>query len=710
MVTTSVLVVFGLSLAAALLLAAASKVFSVKEDPRVAEVEGVMPGANCGGCGFPGCSAAAAAVVAGEAPPEVCVAGGMDVAEAIAKVMGLSVAYKEPKVASLICSGGDRARQMFAYEGVRDCRAEAMLYGGEKTCGMGCIGMGSCVRACPFGAVRLGAEGLPIVNKALCRSCGKCAEVCPTGAIRITSFSASLLHVNKLDDCLAPCMQKCPVQLDVRTFIQQVKSGDYRSALLTLKNRNPLPAIVGRVCPHPCEDICRRKLVDEGVAINTLERFVADWEMDSGQRVPIHCGPDTGIKIAIVGGGPSGLSCAYFLRRLGHHPVIFESRAEAGGLLRYAVPEFRLPRHVVDWEVQGILDLGVELRTYMTLGREFGLKDLEEEGFKAMFLATGAWTTPLLDIPGSDARNLQGGVEFLTGLGSLWSSLRNQTVVIIGDTNTALDCARAVARMGARRTVVLSPNIQRKMPANKEEIERAKEIGAEVLFQTLPVSIVTDASGRGTKVWFQQCRYKDQEKATGEIIPLPDTDEIIEDVDLIIAATDRKPDLTPFNEASGLAGLKRSRRDTLDGDDTTMQTNLSNVFVGGEVRRGRSIVMEAVTDGRKAARSIHLFVTSGEVAQPVEPQVRVIPESILKDMRVKYTIPRVIAPEIPLDMRRQHFTMEVRRGIQEREAIKESSRCLRCGLTCYDAEAGFEFAGDRDVKPHPGSRKEQGNA
>ncbi len=709
MVTTSVLLVFGLSLSAALLLAAASRIFAVREDPRVQDVEAILPGANCGGCGYPGCAAAAAAVVAGEAPPEVCVAGGMDIAASVARVMGLAVAYREPRVASLICSGGDRARQMFAYEGLRDCRAEAMLYGGEKTCGLGCLGMGSCVRACPFGAVSLGEGGLPIVNKALCRSCGKCAEVCPTGAIRITSFSASLLHVNKLDECLAPCMQKCPVQLDVRTFIQQVKGGDYRGALLTLKNRNPLPATVGRVCPHPCEDICRRKLVDEGVAINTLERFVADWEMHSGQRVPIHCGPDTGIKIAIVGGGPSGLACAYFLRRLGHHPVIFESRAEAGGLLRYAIPEFRLPRHVLDWEVQGILDLGVELKTYMTLGREFGLADLEAQDFKAVYLATGAWKTPPLNIPGGDARKLMGGVEFLTGIGSQWSSLRDQCVVIIGDTNTALDCARATARMGARRTVVLSPHIQRKMAANKEEIERAKEIGAEVLFQTLPVSIVSGSSGQ-TNVWYQACRYEDEAKAGGAILPLPGTDGLVENVDLIIAATDRRPDLSAFQARSGLADLALNPKGVLTCDELTMQTNLPHVFAGGEVRRGRSIVMEAVADGRRAARSIHLFVTTGAVPRPQEPQLKVIPESILKDMRVKYSIPRVVAPEIPVDVRRQNFTMEVRRGIPERDGVKEASRCLRCGLTCFDAEAGFEFAGDRDVKPHAGPRKENGNA
>ncbi|WP_022662450.1 RnfABCDGE type electron transport complex subunit B [Paucidesulfovibrio longus] len=698
MIASSVAIVFGLSFVAAVLLAAASRVFHVEEDPRVAEVEACLPGANCGGCGLPGCSAAAAAVVAGEAPPEICVAGGMDTAAAIARVMGLSVDYREPQVAALICSGGDRAKRMFAYEGVRDCRAEAMLYGGEKSCGLGCIGMGSCVRACPFDAVRLGRDNLPVVNKALCRSCGKCAEVCPTGAIRITSFSASLLHVNKLVDCLAPCMQKCPVQLDVRTFVQQVKTGDLHGALLTLKNRNPLPLIVGRICPHPCEDICRRKIVDEGVGINALERYVADWEMNTG-RIPIHVAPETGRKVAIVGGGPAGLSCAYFLRRLGHHPVIFESHSALGGMLRYAIPEFRLPRNVVDWEIQGILELGVEVRTYMTFGKDFDLGDLESQGYEAVFLATGAWRNPRLYIPGDDARNIVGGVDFLTGVGSRWTNLKGRRAVVVGGTNSAMDIARSLVRLGAERTSVLTRHIPRKMAANKYEIEKAEEIGAEILVQTMPQSFELDESGRAVAVRYVRTEYPDEKKAAGEPRPVPGTEARLE-ADLFVVATDRVPDLSPYLDKRGLGPFRLTKQGTIIGDDMTMRTNLPHVFVGGELRRGRSIVMEAVADGRRAARSIHNFVTTGDVPMPTLPQERVVPESLLKGMRVRWRIPKVQPSEVPVKARLERFALEVRRGIGDREAVKEASRCLRCGFTCYDAEAGSEFAEDRDVTPY----------
>jgi NADPH-dependent glutamate synthase beta subunit-like oxidoreductase/NAD-dependent dihydropyrimidine dehydrogenase PreA subunit len=619
----------------------------------------------------------------------------MEIAEAIAKVMGQSVDYREPQVAALICSGGDRAKRMFAYEGVRDCRAEAMLYGGEKSCGLGCLGLGSCVRACPFDAIRLGEHNLPVVNKALCRSCGKCAEVCPTGAIRITSFSASLLHLNKLVDCLAPCMQKCPVQLDVRTFIQQIKSGDLRGALLTLKNRNPLPLVVGRICPHPCEDICRRKIVDDGVAINSLERYVADWEMHNG-RIPIHVAPDTGRKVAIIGGGPAGLSCAYFLRRLGHQPVIFESHAALGGMLRYAIPEFRLPRNVVEYEIRGILELGVEARTYMTFGKDFNLEDLEEQGFEAVFLATGAWKNQRLFIPGDDARNVVGGVAFLTGVGSRWTNLKGKNVVIVGGTNSAMDIARSAVRLGADSTRVITRHMRRKMTANKYEIEKAEEVGSELLLQKMPVSFETDAAGNAVAVRIVDSQYEDPKKPMGDPIPVEGTESRLE-ADLFVIATDRWPDLSPYVDRRGIGHFRMTKQGTIIGDDMTMQTNIANVFVGGELRRGRSIVMEAVSDGRRAARSIHHFITSGEVPLPELPQERVVPQSLLKGMKVRWRIPKVQPAEVPVKARLERFALEVRRGISDREAAKEASRCLRCGFTCYDSEAGAEFAEDRDV-------------
>lgn len=697
MVSTSIFLLSGLGFAAASVLAVASKVLHVKEDPRVAAVENCFPGANCGGCGYPGCSAAAAAVVAGEAPPEVCVAGGMDIATSVASVMGMSVSFKEPKVASLICTGGERAKQIYDYSGVEDCRAMSMLYGGDKMCGLACLGKGSCVKACGFGAIELSEEGLPVVNEALCRSCGKCAEVCPTGAIRIKGLSSDLLHLNKLDDCLAPCMQKCPAQLDVRTMIQQIKAGDMGSALLTLKERLPLPSVVGRICPHGCETICRRQIVDEGIAINSLERYVSDWEMASGGRVPMQCNPSNGRKVAIIGGGAAGMSCAFYLRRVGYEVHVFDRRESLGGMVRHAIPEYRVPHRVADWDVQGILELGVTPRTGLEFGKDFTLTTLNDEGFEAIFVATGAWKTPQLGIPGDTAPGVVDGVSFLTSLKHEPMDLAGKRLVIIGDTNTAMDVARSAGRLSAARIVVLSQHIKRKMSANKLEVERAEEIGAEILYKTKPTA-VKSADGGVISVEYVATEYKDPKKATGTPAPVEGTEAVV-DCDLVINCVDRVPDMTPFVGEDGESEFAVTKKGTIDADKVTLQTSVSNVFVGGEVYSGRATVVEAVADGRTAARSIHMLLTEGEAKKPEDQQLRVIPETILKGMKVKYTIPRVAVQEIPVAERRSTFKEEVSQPLDPSLARKEASRCLRCGLTCYDGEAGAEYAADPDVKP-----------
>lgn len=704
MVTSSILVLFLLGLTAAAVLAVASRVLHVKEDPRIAQVDNCFPGANCGGCGYPGCSAAAAAIVKGEAGPEICVAGGPEIAENIAAIMGTEVGFKEPKVAHNICTGGSRAELLFDYEGVEDCRAEALLYGGEKSCGLGCIGMASCVKVCGFDAIRLNDDGLPVVDMNACRSCGKCAEVCPTGAIRVSGLTMDLLHLNKTDDCLAPCMQKCPAQIDVRTYVQQMKMGDMRGALTTMKERNPLPLAVGRLCPAPCETICRRNIADEGVAIHTLHRFVADWEMNAGSRVQLDCNPRSGHRIAIIGGGPAGLSCAYFLRRIGHEPVIFEKREELGGMMKGVIPEYRLPSKVVDWEIQSILDLGVDLRTGLEFGKDVTLESLEQEGFEAVFMATGAWKVPGLGVENDDAEGVVDAVSFLDGIGEAYGDMQGRRVVVVGDTNTAMDVARSAARLGAEVTGLVSC-IQRKMSANKNEVKRAAELGTDLKFLTAPVRVLAE-DGKVTGVEYQELEYDDPKKATGKPKPVEGTEATVQ-ADMVVVATDRVVDADPFRNESGEPLFDMDKKTGgIKADKTTLQTSLPHVFAGGEAHTGRNILIQAVADGRRAARGIHYYITEGEIPEPKNPQLRVIPETILKNMDVTYTIPRIEVPEIGIEERKSTFKEEVKGSIGFDAARKESSRCLRCGLTCYDSEAGAEYAGDPDVKKFSESGKE----
>ncbi len=340
-----------------ILLSIASRVFYVYEDPRIAQVEACFAGANCGGCGFAGCSAAAAAVVHGKTKPSVCVVGGMESAQKAAAVMGMEVGSLEPLKSFNPCTGGDRAENKFFYIGVATCQAEAALFSGKRTCEVGCIGHGDCVRACMFDAIAVGPDGFPIVDEEKCVGCGACARACPKNLLKISTPSERLLHFNQRGDCLAPCRQTCPAEIDIPLYIHQIRTGDYAGAVNTIRERNPLLLACGRVCPHPCELNCRRGVADEPVSINQLKRFAADFEMTSGRRLPIRVAPDTGKRIAVIGGGPAGLTCAYFLRRLGHSVTIFEAMPKLGGMLRYGIPEYRLPKQVLDWEIESILNL-----------------------------------------------------------------------------------------------------------------------------------------------------------------------------------------------------------------------------------------------------------------------------------------------------------------------------------------------------------------
>jgi len=336
---SGMLAIAGIGLVASVLLGIASKLFYVAVDPVVLSIAEALPGANCGACGFAGCSSCARAIAKGKASPDACLAGGPEVSLSVAELMGVTIAIREPDIASLGCwYPPEVADTRFTYDGVTDCRAALLLFGGSKLCEIGCMSLGSCVAACPFGALSIGERGLPEVNPFLCTGCGTCEQICPKHIIRLSSETRRLQHTYLADECTAPCQRTCPTGIDIPRYITLITEGSYREAISVIKETNPFPLTCGRVCPHPCEDQCRLGTVTDPVNINHLKRFVADYELNSAERISPYCAPKTGKQVAIIGGGPAGLTCAYYLARLGHAPTIFEAMPELGGRSKPVLP------------------------------------------------------------------------------------------------------------------------------------------------------------------------------------------------------------------------------------------------------------------------------------------------------------------------------------------------------------------------------------
>ncbi|NQT56914.1 MAG: RnfABCDGE type electron transport complex subunit B, partial [Desulfobacteraceae bacterium] len=349
-----ILVMGGLGVFVGVGLALASKIFYVYVDPKIEAVDEALPGANCGGCGYPGCGANAVAIVEGKSSPSSCVAAGPEIAEEIAEIMGVKVEAKEPDIARPVCTYGFQdADVKYIYNGINDCRAAAMLNGGTKVCPIGCLGLGTCVRECPFGALSMGPDNIPVVDPDLCTGCGTCERVCPKHIITLTSYTRRIQHEYTTDECTAPCQRTCPAGIDIPAYIHEIAEGNYLEAVRVIKETNPFPAVCGRICVQPCEYECRRNLVDEPVAINNLKRFASDCERNSGQYVQIPRAPETGNRVAVVGGGVEGMTAAYFLNRLGHDPTVYEATYRLGGILHAGIPENRLPRDVLDWDING---------------------------------------------------------------------------------------------------------------------------------------------------------------------------------------------------------------------------------------------------------------------------------------------------------------------------------------------------------------------
>ncbi len=508
-------------------------------------------------------------------------------------------------------------------------------------------------------------------------------------------------------DCVAPCSTTCPAGVDIQGYLALIAHGEYRAAVRLVKEKIPMPATIGRVCPHPCETACRRQLVDEPVAINWCKRFLADWEMQAGERVLPPVPPPSGHRVAIIGGGPAGLSAAYYLRNMGHGATIFEAKEALGGMLRYGIPAYRLPREVLDWEIEGILSQGVAVKTGVQWGRDFTLGELERDGFDAVFLAIGAWATRRLGIEGEGLKGVECGIDFLEQMAHprRRKIKVGKKVAVIGGGNVAIDAARTALRLGAESVTILYRRSRTEMPASPEEVEAVQEEGVDIQFLVAPTQLI-GRRGALSRIEFVRMELGAPD-ASGRRRPVPiEGSEVAMEVDQVISAIGQYPEI-PMHEATEGIGnaLPITRWNTIGGDPASMHTGNGMIFVGGDVFRGPATVVAALADGRKAAWSLdRCFRTGQVVSEP--PQFNISKGDLAAIDREPFSVMRTISrepmPHLELSGRVGNFE-QVELGFNPEQARREAVRCLSCGCSaafdCRLREVMNEFQVDWRDQP-----------
>lgn len=425
------------------------------------------------------------------------------------------------------------------------------------------------------------------------------------------SKEAAQREAKRCMDCVNPtCMEGCPVSVNIPGFIKNIERGEFLQAAAVLKQTSALPAVCGRVCPQEkqCEAKCflLQKMKKEPVAIGYLERFAADYERESGQISIPEVAVPNGIKIAVIGSGPSGLSFAGDMIKRGYDVTVFEALHEIGGVLKYGIPEFRLPNHVVDVEIDNLRKMGVKFITNYIVGMTATVQDLENEGFKGFYVASGAGLPNFMDIPGENANGVLSSNEYLTRVNLMGADsensdtpvFRGKNVVVVGGGNTAMDSVRTAKRLGAERAMIVYRRSEEEMPARLEEVKHAKEEGCEFITLTNPLEYLADERGRVKQVRVQKMALGEPD-ASGRRRPIAQVgSEYLIDADVVVVAVGVSPNPIIPNS---IPGLNVSSKGTIIVDEATMQSNIKQLFAGGDIVRGGATVILAMGDGRRAA-------------------------------------------------------------------------------------------------------------
>lgn len=501
-----------------------------------------------------------------------------------------------------------------------------------------------------------------------------------------------LLLSNHYADCVGPCKETCPAGVDVQGYISLIDKGLYNDAIALIKETNPLPAICGRVCVRPCEVACRRNLLDEGapVGIDYMKRFAADQDLDSETRFIPDCDDPTGKKVAIIGGGPGGLSAAYFLQQKGHQCDIYEAAPKAGGWLRYGIPEYRLPNDLLQREIDAVTELGANLYCEKNLGGNISYKDLKDR-YDATILTIGSQKGTLIGCKGDDAGNVFSGIDFLKNMEMTGqpADFRGKTVAVVGGGNTAMDCCRTSIRCNAEKVYVIYRRTENEMPANPIEIHESKIEGVEYLLLTNPVEVNKNDDGTVKSITCLKMELGEPD-ASGRRRPVPvEGSDFDLKVDYVLAAIGQKTDVNfidDINQNTIKGELKINRWGDIDANPDTLQTGILSIFAAGDGVTGPATIIEAIAQAKLASHSIHQFLMGEEVAPPKKEFISRRDHFKTQDA-VDYVgkFARQLRQEMPvLDAGNRFNFLEVELGYADEDVARgEAQRCLECGCTEY---------------------------
>lgn len=548
-----------------------------------------------------------------------------------------------------------------------------------------CVACGKCVEYCPSGAVKLGQK-LNTKNGPIKYPKHELPDHMPWGKDKWDEDYRDKNRINCYQTGTAPCKVACPAHIAVEGYIKMVKEGRFRDALALIKKDNPFPAICGRVCNKRCEAACTRGKIDEAVAIDDIKKFVAELDLQSNTRyipdivIPSNMGRWKE-KIAIIGAGPAGLSCAYYLATKGYYPVVFEKNEKPGGMLTYGIPSYKLEKDVIDAEIEILKELGVTIKCGVEVGKDVTIASLREEGFKAFYIAIGCQGGKLPGIPGEDAKGTSVAVKFLHDATVDKSTILNGNVVVVGGGNVAIDCARTAKRFKANKVSVFSLEDRNHMPATNQEILETLDEGIEINNGYGPKEIIKDENGCVKQIVFKKC-LSVNDPITHKFNPVYDeNDTVTIDATHVIFAIGQT-----INWGNLLEGTKVT---FLHGnypvaDKLTYQTNEPDIFVGGDVYTGPKFAIDAIEAGKCAAESLHRFVqpgTSLTIARNRRDFIELNKDDLVID---GYDNQGRNEPGMDETIDYRNSFKDAHKTFTKEQAMSEANRCLCCGASIVD--------------------------